>query len=218
MVSRGVIYVAYGGAARACLISSVRSLQQTNSGLPVTVITDEQIDGLDCIIREDDHVGARTAKLEVARRSPYKRTCYLDADTTVLAALDAGFNLLDAFDLVLAVDGKYAVQYVAKMTTRVPFARQEVRATVEDIGTSMISLHNCGMIFFRPTEGVKRLFELWREEWERFGQRDQLAFVRALHRNPVRMLTLPHAWNTGYAPKAEVVLHRWGEARRAGAP
>lgn len=217
-MSKGVVYVAYGQAAKTCLASSVHSLRQTNPGLPVTVITDEQIDGLDCIVREDDHVGARLAKLEVAHRTPYDRTCYLDVDTSVLASLNAGFGMLDAFDLVLAVDGKYTVQYVARMTTRVPFSRAEVRATVKDIGTPMISLHNCGMIFFRATESVRKLFTLWREEWERFEARDQLAFVRALHRNPVRMVTLPHAWNTGYAPKAEVVLHHWGEARRQGAP
>jgi len=217
-MSEGVVYVAYGEPARDCFANSIHSLQQTNSGLSATVITDEQLDGYDCIIRQDDHVGARYAKLEVAELTPFDRSCYLDADTTVLASLSAGFGLLDTFDLVLALDGKYTVQYVARLTTRVPFSREEVRATVEEIGTPMVSLHNCGLIFFKPVDSIKKLFAVWKEEWERFKQRDQLAFVRALHRNPVRMLTLPHAWNTGYAPKAEVILHRWGEARRQGAP
>lgn len=214
----GVIYVAYGQAAKICLTNSVRSLLETNSDLAIHVITDEPIDGLDCIIREDDHIGARYAKLEVAERTPFDRTCYLDADTTILSTLEPGFAMLDAFDLVLAMDGKHTVQYVSRMTSRVPFSREEIHATVREIGTDMVTLHNCGLMFFKPTESVKQLFRIWREEWERFGKRDQLAFVRALHWHPVRMATLPHAWNTGHTPKAEVVLHHWGEARRKGAP
>jgi len=200
------------------MAGSVRSLWGYHPGLSVTVVTDEQIAGVDCILREDDHVGARLAKFEVAELSPYERSCYLDADTTLLSSLTPGFDMLDGFELALAMDGKHTIQYVARMTSRVPFTRQEIQETVRDVGTSMITLHNCGLMFFRPTENVRRLFRIWRDEWERFGKRDQLAFVRALHRNPVRMVTLPHWWNTGHVPKAEVVLHHWREARRKGAP
>lgn len=214
----GVVYVAYGDNAERCLLSSLLSLQMTNPSLDAVVITDRQIEGVRCIYREDDHVGARLARFDMVSLSPFEKTCYLDVDTSVIASLESGFRLLDAFDLALALDGKYTVQYVARMTNRAPFHRDEVRATVADVGTPMVTLHNCGLIFFKPTDVVKKLFTIWREEWERFKGRDQLAFVRALHRNPVRMMTLPHHWNTGYAPKAEVVLHNWGEARREGAP
>jgi len=215
---QGVVYVAYGDNAERCLFNSLASLKATNPGLDAAVITDRQIDGVRCIHRRDDHVGARLARFDMVNLSPFEKTCYLDADTSVIASLEPGFHLLDAFDLALAVDGKYTVHYVAQLTNRSPFHRDEVRATVSDVGTPMVTLHNCGMMFFKPTDVVKRLFATWREEWERFRGRDQLAFVRALNRNPVRMMTLPHHWNTGYAPKAEVILHNWGEARREGAP
>lgn len=216
--NKGVVYVAYGQEAKMCLANSARSLRETNRDLKVIVITDEPIDGFDCIIREDDHAGARLARFDVASLSHFEKTCYLDADTTILCSLEPGFAMLDAFDLVLAMDGKHTVQYVARMTSRVPFSKEELHATVKDVGTGMVTLHNCGLMFFKPVESIKQLFRVWREEWERFGKRDQLAFVRALYRNPVRMATLPHAWNTGHVPKAEVVLHHWGEARRKGAP
>jgi len=214
----GVVYVAYGEPARSSVLRSVASLRQYQPDLPVAVVADRPLDGLDCIMREDDHVGARYAKLAVADLTPFERTCYLDADTTVVHSLEEGFRLLDAFDLALAMDGKHTVHYVAHMTSRAPFGREEVAATVKAVGTSMITLHNCGLMFFKKCARVRGLYRVWQEEWERFGKRDQLAFVRALHRCPVRMVTLPHCWNTGYAPKAERVLHHWGDARRKGAP
>jgi lipopolysaccharide biosynthesis glycosyltransferase len=216
---QGVVYVAYGEAARDCLMSSMRSLHSVHPGMPMTVITDEQFpNGVNCIIREDDHIGARLARFEVAMRTPYDKTCYLDVDTTVLASLQPGFDILDGFDLALAMDGKHTVHYVARMTSRVPFTREEVQVTVREVGTGMVTLHNCGLIFFKPVPSIQRLFQVWKAEWERFGKRDQLAFVRALQQNPVRMVTLPHWWNTGHTPKAEVILHHWGDARRKGAP
>lgn len=217
-MTKGIVYVAYGEPARICLVNSVRSLAGTNPGLEVSVVTDEPIEGLNCILRQDDHVGARYAKFAIAELTPYEKTCYIDADTSVLASLEPGFKMLDGVDLALAMDGKHTVQYVSRMTSRVPFSQEEIQTTVGEVGTDMVTLHNCGLMFFRKTEAILQLFRVWQEEWQRFGQRDQMAFVRALHRCPVRMVTLPHAWNTGHVPKAEVVLHHWGEARREGAP
>jgi hypothetical protein len=63
----------------------------------------------------------------------------------------------------------------------------------------------CGVMFVRRNERTERFFKAWHREWGRYGGEDQAAFVRALHRVPLRVWVLGRPWNGG-----AVIQHRFG--------
>lgn len=74
------------------------------------------------------------------------------------------------------------------------------------------------MFFFRKTEAVKEMFDLWREEWDRFGLWDeQKALMRAANRSRARVWVLSERWNHPHRqetkitiPGADVIYHAYG--------
>lgn len=64
---------------------------------------------------------------------------------------------------------------------------------------------------FRKTPRVHRFFEVWREEWRRWGDQDQPALARAYRRCPVLMFPLGQDYNGG-----SLVGHYHSMARRKG--
>ena len=67
------------------------------------------------------------------------------------------------------------------------------------------------MLFWRKSDAVEELFELWSEEWLRYGDWDeQIALLRALFRSDVLWLTVPWTWNNNRKNKATFLYHRYG--------
>jgi glycosyltransferase involved in cell wall biosynthesis len=68
-------------------------------------------------------------------------------------------------------------------------------AHMNELGLLEHPLYNSGIMLFRRTPQVERVFDLWHEEWSRFGHEDQLALVRALARADCPVHTLSSRWN-----------------------
>jgi len=135
--------------------------------------------------------------------SPYSQTLFLDADTRIRDKLDIGFKLLDAnWELVMipsiSQDDK-ALGHLSEID------RLATQLEIPDA----LQL-NTGVMWFRKTEPIKRLFAAWREEWKRFKDKDQGALLRALSRNPVTLCLLGRPYNGG-----AIVQHRIGACRRS---
>lgn len=212
----GVVYVTYGGKAIKAARESIQSLRRFHSDLSVAVVsdTDPTIQDTKFIYHPDEDPGARAAKLATYGLSPYERTLYLDADTVVVSSLGGGFNLLDRFDLVLATD--LTMAEVGVLGGEHTYSQQERETTRQELPTSRLTQCACGMVFFRKSPATKKFFKVWQTEWQRWKWRDQGAFLRAIHKTPVRLLVLPVEWNvSGQRRNAMVVHHRWGAARRA---
>ena len=213
----GVVYVAYGGLAVSEARNSILSVRGFHPDLPVAIVSDEDplINGVAFLHHEDEDPGARAAKLAVCELTPFERTLYLDADTVVVSSLGGGFGLLERFDMALACDLTGADKGVlAGLDT---YYDEEREATRRELPSPFVTQYACGMIFFRRNDSVASFFKVWREEWERWRWRDQGAFLRAIHRSPVRHVALPTEWNvSGQRREAMVVHHRWGAARRPG--
>jgi hypothetical protein len=145
---------------------------------------------------------ARRAKVRLDELSPFELTLYLDADTRAQGDLAAGFEMLeDGWDLVICASehqGEECMWHVGE---------GERRATLEELGYEPMQLQ-AGMFFFRKSEGMRRLFEAWREEWGRWMDQDQAALLRALARAPMRTWILGRPWNGG-----AVVQHLYGRCR-----
>jgi len=212
---RGVLYVAYGEAARARARESIKSLRTQAPGLPVAVVSDAPLKGADIQIHhvEVDR-GARAQKTRMYSLSPFRRTLFLDADTVVLASPEAGFGLLDYGDVVLSQD---PVRIFAQQTWP-HLDPQEVAATRQETSGGEHLYWNSGVIFFRRSERARVMFQTWHAEWTRWGKHDQMPLFRSIYRHPVRIVAVREAWNTHRRPHAKFVFHDHHAARREGAP
>jgi len=137
--------------------------------------------------------------------STFDKTLYLDADTEFMASPEILFRLLDRWDFVLAETPDRCllsrmVEEPEMEYTRVMFG-----------GAWWLLYHNGGMFAWRRNQVVKRFFELWYEEWARFGSWDpQVALLRGLARSEMAFLTLPYTWNCNRREETRLVYHRYG--------
>lgn len=202
MSERGVIYVAYGDKARAACERSIQSLKDRNT-LETAVISDEPLEGALHIHFEDQHPGARWAKLNADLLSPFELTVYLDADTRPYGDISALFDILaDGWDMVIATNENQDDHILWHISDEDRFY------TLTDLGYRPLGLQG-GMIGFRKSEAVTQFFGTWREEWLRFRDMDQGALLRALHRSPIRLWVMGKPWNNG-----AIIRHQFGQARR----
>jgi len=82
--------------------------------------------------------------------------------------------------------------------------KQERGITMSELPLDPLQL-NTGVMWFGP--GSAPLFELWRVEWNRWKDKDQGAFLRALYKHPVNLAVLGWPYNS---QNGEIVEHRFG--------
>jgi hypothetical protein len=197
--------VAYGEAARREAAASVKGLPD---GMPVCVVGDGPLIGNDLTFVEfdgDPGPGARRAKLHADLLSPFQMTLYLDADTRPRGDVTVGFGpLADGWHLCMAYSGRQGYDVLGNVGGTERWQTFEEIACREPLGLQ------CGVMFFRRCPEVAALFATWREEWERYQGEDQGAFLRALHRQPVRIWLMGLPWNQ---EGGEVIDHQFGRAR-----
>lgn len=215
IAERGALYVAYGERAREQCLASIATLREVAPGLPVAVVSDTPLEGAD---HQITHVecdrGARTQKTRMYALSPFRETLFLDADTRVLVDPAPGFGLLEYADVVLSQD---PVRMFNEQTWP-HLDRREVAATRQETGGGELLYWNSGVILFKRSERARALFQAWHAEWTRWAQHDQMALLRALYQNPVRMVAVREPWNTHKRKEAKFVFHDHRAARREGAP
>jgi len=74
--------------------------------------------------------------------------------------------------------------------------------------------HEIGKIIL----SIRRFFQEWHKQWCRWRKQDQLALLRALYRQPVRVAPMRAPWNTHRKSVARFVHHRHRTVARKGAP
>lgn len=197
-MSSGAVYIAYGDNARGEAAMSIRALR-SRFPLPITVISDRALPGVQTQVFDDPRNGARWAKLNLEQLSPYDCTLYLDADTRPRGDLTRLFVPLEAgFELVIAPSTEQADRALWHVS------EQEREATFEALGFTPVQLQ-AGVMAFRKCEAINALFEAWRAEWR--GEQDQAALLRALYRVPVR------TWLMSSHMSDALVLHLFGRAK-----
>jgi hypothetical protein len=182
-MSRGVLYVVWGDRAKSRLQASVASLQKFHPDWPVHIHT---------LGPEFEGYRGLLEKARMNDFSPFDETLYLDADTTVMAPLDFGFEQAQRFGLACTI-------------CECPWARryrniQQRPDTVE---------YNTGVLFW-----VRPKTQHFFDEWKRLsplldsgilfyqnGQTllspycDQAAFGAALESVALNPFVLPLNWN-----------------------
>ena len=204
-MTRGVLIAAAGANAAHSATRLVRSLKRHHPELAVRVVTDSDRPYAAEVIpfEEGSGVGAaRLVKLAMLEIVSWGKVAYLDADTEVLGNISEGFALLEGgADIAMCLSahqGPGVFQHIG---------RPEVDYTIMRLGYPPLQ-YQAGVMFVRRNDSTAAFFRTWRAEWERYGQHDQAAFVRALHSSPCRVLILSAAFNGG-----EVIAHHFGAAR-----
>ena len=67
---------------------------------------------------------------------------------------------------------------------------------------------NVDEMWIARNERTMAFWDAWHEEWLRFGDEDQAAFLRALNRVPLKIWLLGYPWNGG-----AIIEHRFGACR-----
>lgn len=224
----GAMYLCWGGPASAQALSSIQSLRKHLPGLPVVVLGDagavEAFRGTPgvTVIKPDvnpfkgEHMFgflAGRVKPLLARHSPFARTVYVDADTEFKGSPQAGFDLLDRWDFVIAE------AETRSLALTFPDNRTEAGETAARLGTSQLLYHNSGLFFWRTNAATTQLFRLWGDEWMRYqGWDEQIALLRALLVSDAVWLNVPYTWNCRSPSEAWMVYHRFAgrSARKFG--
>lgn len=131
------------------------------------------------------HVPGLTYKVRnMYSHSPYERTCFLDSDTYFLADFGPLFDVLDYFDIAMAL---------------APANITPIRADGRELPGC--APYNSGVILFRKSELTERFFDRWYDWQEKalddpdFTGADQETLMRALFDVPCRVGTLQNTWN-----------------------
>jgi hypothetical protein len=201
-MTHGVVYIAYGTPAMREATYSIETLKKVHPDWPVVVIGDRRIQCDRFIMFEDDTGGTpgRNAKTNLNNLTPFQQTLFLDADTRVFGSLSVGFDALTAgWDLVIVPSQGSEFAHLDS---------DEREATFFELGENLVQL-NTGVMWFKKSHRVDRLFSFWRTEWQRWKDKDQGALLRALHRCSLKIWLMGRPFNGG-----QVVQHRFGACRR----
>lgn len=215
MTTKGVLYVVYGENAVNQAEISIVTLRRHARSIPIAVVSNVQVKGATIQIdRPEADKGARTWKTQMYSLSPFDKTLFLDADTEVLSSLDPGFGLLNYVDMVIVQD--YNRVFADNKWPHLN--KEEVAVTVSELGTNQFMYFNSGVIFFQKNDRINQMMTAWHKEWLRWKMHDQMALLRAIHNNPIRIAPIRAPWNTHHRNEAIFVYHKHRQARREGAP
>jgi hypothetical protein len=221
--SRGIYCVAFGDPARSCAHRLMQTIHHHLPEVPVMFCSDKPLGMEDFFVfQPDSDIGGRKAKLMAYELTPpeWRSILYLDADTEVTSG-DVGFFfelIEDGWELAICKDPMR--EDVAQLP-RHTYNPAEVTAMEEGLSTLHMLMLNGGVWAFGRSERVKAFFTRWRQEWQRYGQRDQGALLRALYAEPLKVYVLGNEWNyfPQYSSKITApagIMHYPGRARRWG--
>ena len=202
-MTRRIVYVAYGDKAITEAKASVATLYQHNK-VEVSIVSNEMIGGAQVINFDNPGAGTRWAKLNIDMLVDADIIGYLDADTRVRGDISPAFEMVESgLDLVIAPSvnqGGDTLKHIEE---------EERNFTFDFIGNPWPLQLQAGVFIFSRDRCLK-LFSAWREEWQRYGDQDQAALLRALHREPVRVGLLGKCWNSD---TGAIISHLFGRAR-----
>jgi hypothetical protein len=188
-MSCGYLYTSYGRLHLEEAFRSLESLREVDKDADVTLITTGNI-GRDYPFEKfnryitSPHLCSEFLGGKVERmHSFYDKTIYLDTDTYICESPRPLFDLLGAYDVVVAPDpGEVEVNGLVAPNTGVIAFWANVRTE------RMLELYR--KYYFEK--------ELWRDHPGRRQRTDQPAFAQALRDSNVKTLWIPSNWNFRY--------------------
>lgn len=229
---QGILFMAFGEAAQTEMEKCIKSLRDVGSTLPVAVVGESTSTMAKLIpwqgpspfdATKPEHFQFRAGRVKpfLYDLSPFKQTLYVDCDVEFLQKPDEAFGFLRNWDFVIAQERLSLAQLYNQRGSGWEHDLAERDFTVEDFGggSGEFPFWNSGVFFWRQNRRVKRLFELWYQEWKRFeGWDEQKALMRAGNHADSKVLVLSEIWNYPHRHEmkekvnqaARIILHEYG--------
>jgi len=209
MVERGVIYYAAGERYVEQAKQSAQSLKEHND-LHVTVYSDRsniERDCIDQVIQIEPGKDPFYDRINYFKETPYDKTLHLDTDTLVVGKIIDIFESLDRFSVVAAFN-----------ESRNTVSEEHKFETIDIDAPDSFPEYQCGVIGFRDSPEVQRLFSDWQDRYADYRDQfvlDQPHFREALYQNEVKLGTLPSEYNLlvyfgGYIQQEAKIIHYAG--------
>ena len=145
---------------------------------------------------------SRYAKTKLLDWTEFDEILYLDADTRVTGPVGAGYEIIaDGWDMAIVPSDNQGEQLLWHID------KPEKDNTLLELGYIPLQLQ-AGVMFVGRNERTKAFFHAWFDEYCKYGDEDQAAFLRALNRVPLKIWLLGKPWNGG-----PVIQHRFGAFR-----
>jgi hypothetical protein len=199
--SLGVIYLGFGEKYKQLAEISISFLRASGYSGPVRVVTGSnnwKLDHLDCEIIKVPFRGlgfaTRYYKTQINQYG-FDTTLFLDADTLPVANIRPIWRELRFADICLSRDLHSQVRDLIELHYWDRKRCWPEYYYMGDMGLMQHRLYSSGVMLFRRSIAIDKLFEAWHEEWNRFRQEDQLALVRAIARTKPPVHHLTRRWN-----------------------
>ena len=217
----GIYIVAFGAPARAAAEICLQGIKRYLKGIPVALCSSSLLGQEDVLTKvKDKDIGGRGPKVRAYLLAPkeWQYVLYLDADTEVVSKdVTFYFKLLQCgWEFVIATDPHLKDTLKSYRRSQ---GQRDYFDTLSTTATDQALMYNGGVWAFRRCERVKRFFDRWFSEWDKYGAKDQGALIRAMYADPLRIFVLGNEWN--YFPKharkgqtTAGIVHYPGRARR----
>jgi hypothetical protein len=139
---------------------------------------------------------SRYYKTQMHRLSPFPGiTLFMDDDTIMHRPLPELGSVIAECDIAAKLEpGCATVGQTCQAGKHSWICAEEKEYTGKHFPAD-VPHYNSGVVVFRKSESVYRLFDRWHEEWMQFQNIDQLALSRALTFVPTSIAKLDESWN-----------------------
>ncbi|WP_233860283.1 glycosyltransferase [Paraburkholderia sp. HD33-4] len=191
------MYLALGPEHAALAALSISFLRRFGYSGPIRVVTDAAVwpeHDYDCeIVKIKVEHAPRWYKTQI-NQFGFDVTLFLDSDILIISKIDHIWENICFAELCISLESPQVRDFINYYWERSDRMRPEL-AYMHRSGLAQHAFYNSGVLLFRRSEKVERMFNCWHEEWRRFGGRDQCALVRALVRTGIKVQLLPRSWN-----------------------
>ncbi len=226
--SVGIVYMAWGDKAMKAIKKSLASLRFIGYSYPVAIIGDFKQDenwtnGDGCNIvcntnpfdtskERNFQFRAGRVKPQVCNLSPFDYTLYIDADTKFIQPIQAGFEMLSNYDLIVTEEKLTLYDLYNKKLAGWELNLLERDETIKELGDGNQKFINSGVMFFKRNKKTLKLFADWYRQWMRYQEWDeQLALMRAINENKsVKINRLGVEWNSPHVTDQSIIFHNYG--------
>lgn len=224
----GVVYLALNDSYRDLTAASVSALRRYGYQGPVRVVSDKAgwlSPGLGCedsiVPAVGDGYAVRYYKTQLLRFA-YDWTLFLDSDAIPVSGIDGIWEFLADCHLAMSPDMYPLVGDLIEKDRTSGYWQDEYDLMLR-LGQARQPHFNSGVMLFRKSVGIGRLFAAWHREWQCFRGRDQLALTRAMASTGIWARPMPGTWNCAAGIFSSVreaqdagikIMHFWSSHRR----
>jgi hypothetical protein len=215
MESQGIVYIAIGQKYLDMAVKSANSIINTSSlKQEIVILSDCQTkitEGI-CVENISSHIAefsylspdilSAWLKTQLDILTPFSRTLCLDCDIKAISDISSIWNYSGDYITIARAFNPL----VEGICYRDNLEAVETARCLSVLGEYI--QYNTGVFLFENSEAINIMFELWREEWEKFKHHENMAFNRLISYG-LPVIELPSRYNAFYPNRKDdsILVH-----------